>query len=78
MSILSTNSFAESFSAVQLSASRPTFELQFSMLQNALLDQLDVKIVDAQNSSVNKIDAFLGLEQKKIDPCFRFGWSLRE
>ena len=66
MSILSTNSFAESFSAVQLSASRPTFELQFSMLQNALLDQLDVKIVDAQNSSVNKIDAFLGLEQKKL------------
>jgi hypothetical protein len=66
MTILSTNGFAESFSAVQLSAARPTFELQFNMLQNSLLNQLDVKIEKLQANSVNKVDEFVALQQKKL------------
>jgi len=67
MSVLSTNSFAESFSATQLAAARPTFELQFHLLQNSLLDQLTVKVEDLQeDANVNKVDAFLFLEQKKL------------
>ncbi|MDV7339044.1 hypothetical protein RYZ26_05540 [Terasakiella sp. A23] len=65
-SILSGGNFADSFSAVQLAASRPTFELQFNMLQNALLDQLSVKVEDLQSQDINKVDAFLQVEQNKL------------
>lgn len=66
----SSSNFAESFSAVQLAASRPTFELQFNMLQNALLDQLSVKIDDLQDQDVNNVDAFLILKKSKLSRAY--------
>ncbi len=65
--ILGSGDFAKSFSAVQMAAARPTFELGFAMLQNALLDQLDVKIEAVQNQNVNRVDEFLALESKRLE-----------
>ncbi|MBL6945326.1 MAG: hypothetical protein ISR47_01665 [Rhodospirillales bacterium] len=49
-------------------AARPNFELQFSILQNSLLDRLSEKI-DAlkEDSSVNNVDAFLTLETNRLN-----------
>jgi DNA-binding protein H-NS len=68
MTILSSSNtdFAKAFSATQIAAARPTFELNFALLQNALLDQMDVKIEEVLNKDVNRVDAFLQLEQKKL------------
>lgn len=64
--ILGPGDFAKSFSAVQSAAARPNFELSFSILQNALIDQLNVKIEEVQQQNTNKVDAFLTLEKKKL------------
>lgn len=48
-------------------AARPTFELQFNILQNQLLNQLADKIEGLNDTStVNKFDAFLGIEKKRL------------
>ncbi|SCA57864.1 hypothetical protein MTBPR1_70136 [Candidatus Terasakiella magnetica] len=64
--ILGPGDFAKSFSAVQSAAARPQFEMGFAMLQNALLDQLDVKINEVMDRDINKVDAFLTLEHNKL------------
>lgn len=49
-------------------SARPTFELQYSILQNSLLDRLSQKIDEYNNDSgVNKVDAFLTLEKKRLE-----------
>nr|MBC8159564.1 hypothetical protein [Alphaproteobacteria bacterium] len=48
-------------------AARPNFELQFSILQNSLLDRLSEKIEAFQEGSVNHVDAFLTLENNRLN-----------
>lgn len=49
-------------------SARPTFELQYSILQNSLLDRLSKKIDEYNSDSgVNKVDAFLTLEKKRLE-----------
>ena len=60
-------SVGQTMSALANTAARPNFELQFSILQNTLLDQMSVKIEDLQKEkSYNRIDAFLDLERKSL------------
>ncbi len=65
---LSGVSFAQSFASVQLAAARPSFELQFNNLQNAVIDRLNDKINEAtaDDGLVNKIDSFLLSQEKKL------------
>jgi len=49
-------------------SARPNFELQFSILQNTLLDRMSDKINDLNDeSAVNNVDAFLTLESKRLN-----------
>lgn len=62
------NSFALAMGRIASIGARPTFELQFNILQNQLLNQLADKIEDLNDTSlVNKFDAFLGIEQKRLE-----------
>lgn len=48
-------------------AARPNFELQFSILQNRLLDRISDKIEKFNDdTTVNNVDAFLTLESKRL------------
>jgi len=61
-------SLGQSLADLSAVSARPTFELQFSILQNSMLDRLSKKI-DAFNSdtTVNNVDAFLTLEKKRLE-----------
>jgi hypothetical protein len=49
-------------------SARPTFELQFSLLQNGILDRISEKIQEYQDDTkVNRVDAFLTLEKKRLE-----------
>ena len=49
-------------------SARPNFELQFSILQNSLLDRMAEKIdAFADENAVNNVDAFLTLESKRLN-----------
>ncbi len=65
--ILSGRSFAAGFGGLANSAARPNFELQFNILQNAIIERIN-KDIDAINesSTENQVDAFLLLSQKKL------------
>lgn len=68
VSILDGSSVASSLASVMTASASPTFELQFNMLQNTLLDRLDDKINELnEESSVNRVDAFVQLEQNKLN-----------
>lgn len=60
-------SFSLEFSRLANLAARPNFELQFNILQNQLLGQLDDKVQDILDTGgVNRVDAFLELEQRRL------------
>ncbi len=60
-------SVARNIGRLALIAQRPNFELQFSILQNKLIDQLADKIEKLDDKSVvNNVDVFLGLEKKRL------------
>ena len=63
-----TFSLSKSLADLSNIAARPTFELQFSILQNSLLDRLSKKIEAFNDDSlVNNVDAFLVLEKKRLE-----------
>jgi hypothetical protein len=66
--VLSSDSFAKAFASTANLASRPSFELQFNNLQNAVIDRLNKKIQEAAADSGlrNNIDVFLLNEEKKL------------
>lgn len=54
-------------------SARPNFELQFSILQNSLLDRMSEKIdAYADDTTVNNVDAFLTLESKRLNRIIPF------
>lgn len=60
-------SVARTIGRLAIIAQRPNFELQFSILQNKLIDQLADKIEKLNDKSVvNNVDVFLGLEKKRL------------
>ena len=60
-------SVARTLGRLAVIAQRPNFELQFSILQNKLIDQLAEKIEKLNDKSiVNNVDVFLGLEKKRL------------
>lgn len=65
--ILSGRSFAAGFGGLANSAARPNFELQFNVLQNAIIERInkDIEAIN-QSSTESQVDAFLLLSQKKL------------
>ncbi len=60
-------SVARTLGRLAVIAQRPNFELQFSILQNKLIDQLAEKIERLDDKSVvNNVDVFLELEKKRL------------
>ena len=60
-------SVARNLGRLAIIAQRPNFELQFNILQNKLIEQLAKKIEKLDdNSIVNNVDVFLGLEKKRL------------
>ena len=60
-------SVARTLGRLAVIAQRPNFELQFSILQNKLIDQLAKKIENLNDKSVvNNVDVFLELEKKRL------------
>ncbi len=60
-------SVARALGRLAVIAQRPNFELQFSILQNKLIDQLAEKIEKLNDKSVvNNVDVFLELEKKRL------------
>ncbi len=60
-------SVARTLGRLAVIAQRPNFELQFSILQNKLIDQLAEKIDKLDDKSVvNNVDVFLELEKKRL------------
>lgn len=60
-------SVARSLGRLAVIAQRPNFELQFSILQNKLIDQLAEKIEKLDDKSVvNNVDVFLELEKRRL------------
>ena len=60
-------SVARTLGRLAVIAQRPNFELQFSILQNKLIDQLAEKIEKLDDKSVvNNVDVFLELEKKRL------------
>ena len=74
--LFSTQSFSKAMVDTALAAHSPTFELQFNILQNTIIDRLNDKIKDAQAETQleNTIDPFLLAEEKKL---LRFSDDLR-
>ena len=66
--LFSTQSFSKAMVDNALAAHSPTFELQFNILQNTIIDRLNDKIKDAQAETQleNTIDPFLLAEEKKL------------
>lgn len=66
--LFSTQSFSKAMVDTALAAHSPTFELQFNILQNTIIDRLNDKIKDAQAETQleNTIDPFLLAEEKKL------------
>ena len=61
-------SVARNIGRLAIIAQRPNFELQFSILQNQLIDQLTDKIEKLNDKTVvNNVDVFLGLEKKRLE-----------
>ena len=66
--ILSNTSFAAAFGGLANRAARPNFELQFNILQNAVIDRINKEIEAANEaSSENRVDAFLLLSKRKLE-----------
>jgi hypothetical protein len=62
------NSFARDLGNLARISARPTFELQFNILQNQLLSQLSDKIEKLNDTSANtQVDAFLKLEKSRLN-----------
>ncbi len=60
-------SVARNLGRLAIIAQRPNFELQFSILQNKLIDQLAEKIEKLDEKSVvNNVDVFLELEKRRL------------
>ena len=66
--LFSDKSFASAFGGLANQAARPNFELQFNILQNAVVDRIN-KEIEAVNeaSSENRVDSFLLLSQRKLE-----------
>lgn len=66
--IFSGSNFAKGLSSLSTASARPNFELQFSLLQNTIIDQLNEKIEQASADSglANNVDAFLISAEKKL------------
>ena len=66
--LFSDKSFASAFGGLANQAARPNFELQFNILQNAVIDRINKEIEKANEaSSENRVDAFLLLSQRKLE-----------
>lgn len=65
-SLFSGSHYGSPIADVAQASMRPTFELQFSLLQNQVIDRLN-KEIEATNGSGEKVDAFLLLEKARLD-----------
>ncbi len=64
--ILAGNSVAFGLASLGNAATRPNFELQFSILQNTVIDRLNKEIETVNETSRESVDAFLVSSQKKL------------
>ena len=64
--LLSGRSLALGLSTLSTVSSRPNFELQFSTLQNTIIDRLNKEIEAVNEASRESVDAFLLQSQKKL------------
>ena len=64
--LFSGRSLAFGLAGLSTTASRPNFELQFSILQNTVIDRLNKEIEAVNEKSRESVDAFLLLSQKKL------------
>lgn len=66
LDMFSGRTVASSLSSVASMSARPTFELQFAMLQNALIDRINKKIEEVNAEDGNRVDAFQVLERVRL------------
>lgn len=64
--ILAGNSVAYGLANLSNASTRPNFELQFSILQNTVIDRLNKEIETVNETSRESVDAFLVSSQKKL------------
>ncbi len=69
---LDSRSLGETLAGVASSAARPAFEIGFNSLQNTIIDRINKEVLKAQDKPVNNIDAFLVLEQKRLNRVLPF------
>ena len=69
---LDNRGLGEALASVASRAARPAFEIGFNSLQNTIIDRINKKIEKIQNEPVNNIDAFLLLEQKRLNRVLPF------
>lgn len=64
--LFSGSHYGSPLADVAQASMRPTFELQFSLLQNQVISRLN-KEIEKANESTEKIDAFLVLEKARLE-----------
>lgn len=64
---LSTTGLAEALGNLGNVSARPKFEVAFNAMQNTVIERLNKEIAKVQDEPVNNIDAFLVLEQKRLN-----------
>ena len=69
---LDRRSLGETLAGVANSAARPAFEVGFNSLQNTIIDRINKEVQKVQDKPVNNIDAFLVLEQKRLNRVLPF------
>lgn len=70
--IKNTESLAFGIANANTLAARPNFELAFNVLQNTVISRLNKEIEKLNNEPVNNVDAFLLLEQKRLNRVLPF------
>lgn len=69
---LDSRGLGETLAGIAGSAARPAFEVGFNSLQNTIIDRINKEIQKVQDEPVNNIDAFLVLEQKRLNRVLPF------
>ncbi len=65
--IFSSRSAAYGIANVGTMSSRPSFELQFNILQNSIIERINKEIEKVNESSTENVDAFLLHSQRKLE-----------
>ncbi|MGE5506648.1 MAG: hypothetical protein ACM31L_19660 [Actinomycetota bacterium] len=62
----STPNMAQGLAQAAAAAARPNFNLQFNLLQNSIIDRLNQKITEVQNSMSTTIDPQIQVERQRL------------